>query len=79
MQDTARAAEPQQNSGYPDENFARLPLLLTPADAARQLSLARYTVYELVRQNQLRARRYGSKILIPREELRRFADSLEQK
>jgi excisionase family DNA binding protein len=54
-------------------------LLLTPAEAACQLSLSRYTVYEEVKAGRLRAKRYGRVILIPREELERFAASLEEK
>ena len=56
-----------------------LPMLLTPAEAARQLSLSRYTDYELVKAGRLRGRRFGRVILIPREELQRFTASLEQK
>ena len=56
-----------------------LPMLLTPAEAARQLSLSRYTVYADLRTGRLRGRRYGRVILIPRGELERFASSLEQK
>ena len=54
-------------------------MLLTPAEAARQLSLSRYTVYAELRAGRLRGRRYGRVILIPRGELERFASSLEQK
>jgi excisionase family DNA binding protein len=56
-----------------------LPMLLTPAEAARQLSLSRYTVYSELRAGRLRGRRYGRVILIPREELERFANALGQK
>jgi excisionase family DNA binding protein len=54
-------------------------MLLTPAEAARQLSLSRYTIYEELKAGRLRGRHYGRVILIPREELERFAESLEQK
>jgi excisionase family DNA binding protein len=56
-----------------------LPLMLTPAGAARELSLSRYTVYALLKSSRLRGRKFGRVILIPRAELERFASSLEQK
>jgi excisionase family DNA binding protein len=80
MQDTARYAGPQRNSARSAENFvATLPILLTPTEAARQLSLSRYTVYDLVRSERLRARRYGRILLIPRSGFERFTSTLEQK
>jgi excisionase family DNA binding protein len=80
MQDTARGARTQRNSARSAENFvATLPLFLTPTEAARQLSLSRYTVYGLVRSKRLRARRHGRIPLMPSSELERFASTLEQK
>ena len=68
------------SQGYsPDNYFGPPPLLLTPAQAAQQLGLARYTVYQLVREGRLRAKRFGRLVLIPREEMERFAASLEEK
>jgi excisionase family DNA binding protein len=55
-----------------------LPLLLTPAGAAHELSLSRYTVYTLLKSGQLRGRRFGRVILVPREEVVRFAANLEE-
>jgi excisionase family DNA binding protein len=55
-----------------------LPMLLTPAEAAHQLSLSRYTIYSMVKSGQLRGRRYGRLVLIHRDELQRFAASLEK-
>jgi excisionase family DNA binding protein len=52
--------------------------LLTPAEAAHQLSLSRYTIYSMVKSGQLRGRRYGRLVLIHRDELQRFAASLEK-
>jgi excisionase family DNA binding protein len=56
-----------------------IPLLVSPARAARELSVSRWSVYQLCRANRLRNVRLGRKILIPRAELERFASSLEQK
>ncbi len=75
---TLARTESQRRSTLNSENSG-LPMLLTPAGAARQLSLSRYTVYSELRAGRLRGRRYGRVILIPREELERFASSLEQK
>jgi excisionase family DNA binding protein len=63
----------------PQKSYGSLPLMLTPAAAARELSLSRYTVYELLKARRLRARRFGRVLLIPRDELERFASSLELK
>jgi len=68
-----------QRKSTPNPENSGLPMLLTPAEAARQLSLSRYTVYAELRAGRLRGRRYGRVILIPRGELERFASSLEQK
>jgi excisionase family DNA binding protein len=68
-----------QRLDSPDNKNSGLPMLLTPAEAARQLSLSRYTVYEELKAGRMRGRRYGRVILIPRGELERFASSLEQK
>jgi excisionase family DNA binding protein len=73
----ARTKSQRTDKGNPENSG--LPLLLTPAEAARQLSLSRYTVYSELRAGRLRGRRFGRVILIPREELGRFAESLEQK
>jgi excisionase family DNA binding protein len=54
-------------------------MLLTCAEAARQLSLSTYTIRELTRSKRLRAKRYGRVTLIPRGELQHFADSLQEK
>jgi excisionase family DNA binding protein len=67
------------SGGYREKTSVSLPLLLTPAGAARELSLSRYTVYSNLKSGRLRGRRYGRLILIPRAELERFASSLEQK
>jgi excisionase family DNA binding protein len=62
-----------------EPEYSGLPLLVNPAEAARQLSLSRYTGSELVRSKRLRARRYGRILLIPRSELERFASTLGEK
>jgi len=54
-------------------------MLLSPGEAARQLSLSRYTVYELIKHRRLQAVCYGRLKLIHRSELERFAASLGQK
>jgi excisionase family DNA binding protein len=77
--DGTLARTESQRKSPPNPENSGLPMLLTPAGAARQLSLSRYTVYSELRAGRLRGRRYGRVILIPRGELERFADSLEQK
>jgi excisionase family DNA binding protein len=73
-------ARAQGFSGFSYQKiYDSLPLLLTPAGAAHELSLSRYTVYTLLKSGALRGRRFGRVILIPREELERFASSLEPK
>jgi excisionase family DNA binding protein len=67
------------SGGYAEKTSGSLPLLLTPAEAGRQLSLSRYTVYTLLKSTRLRGRKFGRVILIPREEVKRFASSLEEK
>lgn len=77
--DGTLAGPRSQRTDGPEIENSGLPMLLTPAEAARQLSLSRYTVYSELRAGRLRGRRYGRVILIPREELERFANSLGQK
>ena len=67
-------SEPTQSQ--PDSSS--LPLILSPMKAAHQLSLSRYTVYELIRSKRLRAQRYGRILLIPSSELELFVSTLEQ-
>jgi excisionase family DNA binding protein len=70
-----RSATPPQEKVT--EKVTPLPLLLSPAEAARQLSLSRRTVYHLIESKQLRAVNYGRRRLIPREGLERFVRELE--
>jgi excisionase family DNA binding protein len=77
--DGTLTSTPSQLTNGTKAGISELPMLLTPAEAARQLSLSRYTVYEELKARRLRARRYGRVILTPREELERFASSLETK
>ena len=77
--DSNRARTRSQRESALDPENSGLPMLLTPAAAARQLSLSRYTVYSELKAGRLRGRRYGRVILIPRSELKRFAASLEAK
>jgi excisionase family DNA binding protein len=76
--DSRSVEAPRQRNDALNLENSGLPMLLTPAEAARQLSLSRYTVYEEVKARRLRGRRFGRVILIPREELERFAASLEK-
>jgi excisionase family DNA binding protein len=74
-----------QRTDSPNLQNSGLPMLLTPAEAARQLSmsrwsgLSRWSNYELIKDRRLRAVYYGRLKLIHRSELERFASSLEQK
>jgi hypothetical protein len=51
-------------------------LLVTRREAARRLSLSETEIDEARRRGDLAAQRYGSKVLISVNELRRFAESL---
>jgi excisionase family DNA binding protein len=77
MSSTIPDGRSEPTRSQPD--FSSLPLILSPTKAAHQLSLSRYTVYELIRSKRLRARRYGRILLIPRSELERFISTLERK
>lgn len=56
----------------------REPLLLTPAEAARELGIGRDRTYELIRQGRLESIRFGRVIKIPRQGLDAFiAQELE--
>jgi excisionase family DNA binding protein len=68
-------ADPQGFAGNQSEKNLGLPLLVSPARAARELSVSRWSVYQLCRENRLRTVRLGRKILIPREALEGFAAS----
>ena len=48
-------------------------LFITPAEAARRLSISRSKAYELVRSGELPARRIGASVRIPVEALERLA------
>lgn len=54
-----------------------LPLMLSADRAAAELGLHRKTVYAEIRAGRLGAKRYGRRVLIPREALAEFAASLE--
>jgi excisionase family DNA binding protein len=49
-------------------------LALTVAEAAEELTVSRITVYRLVEAGELRARRCGSRILIPRRALEQYLE-----
>jgi excisionase family DNA binding protein len=50
-----------------------IAILLSRKDTAAILSLSRRTVDELIAKGELRARRVGRRVLVPRVELERFA------
>ena len=80
--DSRPAKSPSQrtySTNSPNFQNSALPMLLSPGEAARQLSLSRYTVYELIKHRRLQAVCYGRLKLIHRSELERFAASLGQK
>jgi excisionase family DNA binding protein len=56
----------------PDRQTPDHPLLLTPEAAARELSLGRTTIYELVATGKLRSVRIGRARRIAFAELERF-------
>lgn len=49
-------------------------ILLSRDDAAIALGLGRRTLDYLIARGELRVRRIGKRVLIPREELKRFAN-----
>ena len=51
-----------------------LPLLLSPAEAARQLSLSRDRVYGMIREGEIASVQLGRRIAIRREELIRYIE-----
>jgi excisionase family DNA binding protein len=51
-------------------------LMVTRQEAARLVSLSLTEIDEARRRGDLAAQRYGTKVLIPMTELRRFAESL---
>ena len=53
-------------------NYAQLPLILTVKEVAEVLGLGRNTVYELVRQGQIRSIRIGRQIKVPKSALVEF-------
>lgn len=55
-----------------------LPLLVSPARASAELSLARRTVYDEIKAGRLKAVRFGRRMMIPRAELLRFIADLEK-
>ena len=52
------------------------PLLVTPEEAARLLSLSRSTVFEELKANKLRRVKKGRATLIPYEDVKRYAEDL---
>lgn len=66
-----------QIDGGKGEGADHLPLLLTADRAAAELGLHRRTVYAEIRGGRLDARRYGRRVLIPREALAEFAANLD--
>lgn len=57
---------------------AKTPLLLTVNEAARQLSLARSTVYELLLTRQLVSVKIGRARRVPLESIRDFIERLKE-
>jgi excisionase family DNA binding protein len=57
-----------RENGRPDR------LALTVDEAAEELTLSRITVYRLVKGGDLRARRCGTRILIPRSALDEYLE-----
>ena len=57
---------------------ASQPLLLTPVEAARRLSLARSTLYELVLTGQIASIKIGRSRRIPLDALTDFIDRLRR-
>lgn len=52
-------------------------LLLYPiSDAAAQLGVGRTTLYELIRDGQLRTVKIGRRVLVPRDELARYVQTV---
>jgi excisionase family DNA binding protein len=50
--------------------FEHLPDWLSPEEARRYLGLSRTSIYELLRSNAISHKKFGRRILIPKEVLR---------
>ncbi len=57
---------------------ANQPLLLTPAEAARRLSIARSSLYELVLTGQIESIKIGRSRRIPLDALTDFIDRMRR-
>ena len=51
-------------------------IALKPADAARAMGVSRATIYTLLREGKIRARKHGTRTLIDPESLRAYFASL---
>jgi excisionase family DNA binding protein len=60
----------------PQRNDAGDILMVTRQEAARRLSLSTTEIDEARRRGDLAAQKYGTKVLISVDELRRFAEAL---
>jgi excisionase family DNA binding protein len=49
-------------------------LALNPAEAADALGLSRNTIYRLIYRGELRARKAGTRVLIPRKSLEEYLE-----
>jgi excisionase family DNA binding protein len=52
------------------------PVLLTPEDAAKCLSVGLNHTWDLIRAGKLVAKKDGRRVLIPMTEIKKYADSL---
>ena len=53
-------------------NYEELPLFLSAKLVAQTLGISRSSVYELMRDKSFPALRIGSRIIVPKEELRKW-------
>lgn len=53
-------------------------LCFSPADAAKMLGIGRSTLFDLLARGEIRARKLGTRTLIPAAELQRYVDSLPE-
>jgi excisionase family DNA binding protein len=58
----------------PNSNDEREPLLVDVQEAARLLSISPRSVWQLTKDQKLRAKRVGRRVLYSRAELERFAN-----
>lgn len=60
------------------ESASRRPLLLKVSEVCEELGIGRTKLFQLLRSNELRARRIGRSVRVHRDEVERFALSMQE-